>query len=246
MIEKIEGIITDIVKHNDKHNVVTLYTRSKGRMAFLVPVGKSKAGKMRNATINLMTVISADVNIRGEKELFLLRNINPEKVWHQIYLNPLKSSLLFFITEFTNRLVRQYPSDEKLWDFLVYSLETLETIPTKSIANFHLAMLIRLLPVAGISPGITFWERGLQFDMLSAEMIDRRNPVFLKRTALISEEESKVVPVLLKMNYRNMSKFHFTQKERNQILDGILRYYSVHLPIGNEYRSLSVLREIFA
>ncbi|MCH5214888.1 MAG: recombination protein O N-terminal domain-containing protein, partial [Muribaculaceae bacterium] len=52
MIERLEGIVTDLVKHNDTHNVVTLFTRTRGRMAFLVPVGKSKSGKMRNALLS--------------------------------------------------------------------------------------------------------------------------------------------------------------------------------------------------
>ena len=65
MLEKIEGFVIDIVRHNDRHNVVSLYTRSRGRMAFLVPVGKSRQGKARNAVITNMACLTADINIRG-------------------------------------------------------------------------------------------------------------------------------------------------------------------------------------
>lgn len=246
MLEKIRGIVTDIVKHNDKYNVVTLYTQQRGRMAFLIPVGKSKAGRMRNATVNLMAVLEADVNLRSNKELYTLRQVNPVRLWHNIYADPIKSSLLFFITEFCNRLLRQYPADEYLWAYIIDSLETLEKTSTKRIANFHIAFLIGLLDPAGIRPPATSWEPGERFDMLTGSMSDPKNPVFLRRTALLSEEESSRIPLLLRIHFSNMHKFRMSRNDRAEILAKILLYYSQHLPLGTEFKSLEVLQEIFS
>lgn len=244
MIERIEGIVTDIVKHNDKHNVVTLFTRQRGRMAFLAPVGKSKSGKMRNATLSLMAVVGADVNIRAGKELYNLSRVEPVRLWHSIYANPVKSSLLFFMAEFCSRLVRQYPADENLWNFLTGALERLEALPTSCIANFNLAFLVRLLPILGIEPSAWIWERGDRFDMLSGEMTApdfHSNP-----NNLLPEEESRHVPKLLRINFDNMRWFHFSRAERNHTLSRLLDYYSVHLPIGRDYKSLPVLQSLFS
>lgn len=243
MIERIEGIVTDIVRHNDKHNVVTLYTRSRGRMAFLVPVGKSKSGRLRNAAFSLLAVVSADVNITSGKELFTLRNAEPMRLWHGIYSDPIKGSLLFFLTEFCNRLLRQYPADENLWNYLLQSLEILDS-GKGPISNFHLAFLIRLLPIVGIEPTVTHWEPDDRFDMLSGEMVSRNHPDFLRRRSYISEDESRFIPLLRRMNYRNMSLFRLNTTERNRILDRLLAYYLVHLPIGAEFKTLPVLRSL--
>ena len=245
MIERIEGIVTEIVKHNDKHNVVTLYTRTRGRMAFLVPVGKSKNGRLRNAVIQPMAVVAAEVNIRGGKELYTLRQPTPLRLWHNIYSNPLKSSILFFITEFCNRLLRQYPADELMWEFLLQSLDYLEEARSQKISNFHIAFLIRMSSLAGIEPPARNWEKGDQFDMLTGEMTDRENPEFLRRRILLPEDESSVVPGILRMNLRNMHCFRFTREQRNRLLNRILEYYSVHLSINREYKTLDVLREMF-
>lgn len=246
MLERIEGFITDIIRHNDSHNVVTLYTRSRGRMAFLVPVGKSKAGRLRNSVILPLALVEAEVNIRAGKELYTLRQVSPLRLWHDVYSNPVKSSLLFFIMEFANRLLRQMPPDENLWNFMVQALEFLEGASYKKIANFHIAFLIRLASLIGIIPPAFKWERGDQFDMLGAEMIGSHNPDFLRRRVLIPESESRLVPLLLRINFRNMHLFRFSREERNRILDRLLEYYSIHLSLSRDYKSLDVLREMFS
>lgn len=246
MIERIEGIVTDIVKHNDTHNVVTLFTRRRGRMAFLVPIGKSKTGRMRNAVINYMAVLGADVNINSNKELHTLRRIESLRVWHGIYSDPVKSALLFFLTEFCHRLLRQYPADEKLWQFLTQSLEILDSARPAVIANFHITFLMRLLPIAGIEPQMVLYSEGLQFDMLSGEMIDTGRVWNARPRALLTESESMFIPLLMRINYRNMNLYRFRAAERKRILEKILAYYSIHLPLGGEFKTLGVLHELFS
>lgn len=245
MLERIEGILMETVKHNDSYNVVTLYTRRRGRMAFLVPVGKSKAGKMRNAILSPMAVVSADINFRQGKELYTLRQPQPVRLWHCIYSNPVKGALLYFLSEFCSKLIRQYPADENLWRYIMEALETLETMPASQVANFHIAFLVRLLPVVGIEPNIVGYEEGDVFDMISAEMVAKERHSFTRRMALLSDEESRLLPVLMRISYRSMSLYRFTREERRRVLDGILRYYSLHLPIGTDYKTLTVLRDLF-
>lgn len=246
MLQKIEGIVTAIVRHNDSHNVVTLYTRQRGRMAFLVPVGKSKSGRMRNASLSLLAVVGADVNFREGKELYNLRNIEPIRLWHGIYSHPVKSAILFFLAEFCNRLLRQYPADEVLWNQVLQSLLVLDAAPSARLANFPMAFLIGLLPIVGIEPPARGWDEGDRFDMLSGEMVGTGDPEFMRRRSFLSEEESRVIPLLSRMNFRNMQKFRFKGGERNRVLDRLLAYYSTHLPIGTDFNSLPVVRELFA
>lgn len=245
MIERIEGIVTEIIRHTDRHNVVILYTRSRGRMAFLVPVGKSKTGRMRNAMLSYLAVWEADVNIRGNKELYTLHNIRPARLWKEVYSNPIKSSLLFFLTEFCNKLLRQYPADGRLWDFIVASMERLESLPVEKIANFHLTFLIRMLPIVGIEPAVDGWEPGKRFDVLSGEMTDSGNPSFLRRTVLLSEEESSLIPKLMRMNFRNMTCFRMRQQDRRELLQHLIEYYTIHLPLNSDFKTLEVLSELF-
>lgn len=251
MLERIEGIVIDIVRHTDRHNVVTLFTRSRGRMAFLVPVGKTNSGRLRNATLQLLAVIDADVNIRPGKDLYTLRAPRPLRLWHGIYSHPLKSALVFFISEFFSRLVRQYPADENLWNFLLSSLEILDSLPSSRVVNFHIAFLVRLLTVVGIRPPVEGWSPGYRFNMLSAEMepadaeLFRRGPSGSRRM-ILSEDESSFIPTLLRIGFRNMHFYRFTRRQRQEVLSSLLDYYATHLPIGSEFKSLPVLQDLFS
>ena len=246
MIERIEGIVTDIVRHNDAHNVVTLYTRSRGRMAFLVTVGKSKGGRLRNSLLSLMAVVGADVNIREGKELYTLRQVQPLRLWHGIYAHPLKSAILFFITEFCHRLLRQYPADERLWQYITDSLETLDSCPARRLANFHITFIVKMLPLVGVEPSDVVWSEGMVFDMLSGEMIDRDQSFFIRRRVLLSEPESEVVPLLSRINFRNMHYFRFSRDERRRVVERLLGYYNLHLSLDTNFKSLPVLTEFFS
>lgn len=246
MLQRIEGVVLEIIKYNDKNNVVVLYTRSHGRMSFIVPIGKSKSGKMRNAVLSLMAVVTTDINITSGKELYNLRNVQPGRLWHRIYSHPVKCSLLFFIAEFCGRIARQYPPDEKFWLFLIHSLEILDSLPSDNIASFHIAFLIELLPIMGIRPMVESWEAGDCFDMVKGEMTRLEKIVFNRSKAMIPPEESFYIPLLLRMRYGNMKAFRLNQSQRRTLLDRILEYYSVHLPLGGDLKTLPVLRELFS
>lgn len=251
MLVRIRGFVIDVVRHNDRHNVVTLYTRTRGRMAFLVPVGKSKQGKARNAVITNMACLAADVNLRGGKELCHLSSPAADRLWHGIYFNPVKNSLLFFLTDFLNRLLRQSPPDAALWDFIYSSLETLDTLPTSRIANFHIAFLTRLLPFLGISPSLDRDVPGKGddtlklFDMLSGTMVDPLLPEAPQRRMLLPPRESAFVTLLARISYSNMHRFRLDAAGRRETIDGLLRYYSLHLPLPSSLPSLSILHDLF-
>lgn len=243
---KIQGIVIDLIKHNDSHNIVTLYTRSHGRIAFLVPVGKSKQGKARNAILNLMSCVETEVRMRQGRELERMRQPEAKRLWPGIYFNPVKSAVLCFMAEFCNSLLRQSPPDPQLYDYILYSLETLEGLPLRKAANFHIAFLVQLLPLVGILPSATDHGDGKLFDMLSGEMVDPLMLTGARRRELLSERETEAVARLARINYRNMHRYRFSTEERYRILEGLVRYYSYHLPMRREMKTLSVLRDIFA
>lgn len=100
--EKITGIVTDMIRHNDRHNVVTLFTRSRGRMSFLSPAGTGRTAAMRRAGLQLLSLVEAEVNVRGDRDLQLLGRFSSPHVWSDIYFNPVKSAVAMFLAEFIN------------------------------------------------------------------------------------------------------------------------------------------------
>ena len=242
-IERIHGIVIDIVRHNDRHNVVTLYTRERGRVAFLSPASQGKAGRLRNARLQPLAAIAADVNFKGSRELQILGAVTPIEIWRDIYFNPAKSAIAMFLSEFLNTFLRQSEPDASLWDFIFRSVASLDAA-RGSVANRHIAFLIGLLPHAGIQPDISDFDHNrLQwFDMRGGSFTPGMPP----HNDRLDPPEANAIPLLSRITARNASRFRFSGADRRRILLGIIRYYSVHYPGLGNLKSPAILAETFA
>lgn len=231
-----------LVKHSDRHNVATLFTRERGRMAMLVPAAsKSSRGAARSARLMPLSVISADVRVDATRELQTLRSPQRLRVWRDIYFNPVKSALALFLSEFLNAYLRYAESDPRLWDFIVDSLQLLDDAPGAD-ANFHLAFLFGLLPYAGISPDIAGWRQGLWLDMRDGTL---KTYAPLHRDRL-TPEETAALPALMRLTPRNASRFKMNGAQRRIVLARLMQYYAVHFPGMSSLKSPEILRELFS
>lgn len=240
-IEKIQGIVIDVIKHNDRHNVITLFTRTRGRMAFLSPVSIGKVGRMRNARLLPLSVVEADINIRQNRELQMLGAITPVEIWRDIYFNPVKSSITLFLSEFLNRYLRDSSPDATAWEFIIASIRALDSAKGK-LANFHIWFLYRFLDIAGIAPDMSEYEEGDSFDMRSGV------PVVADRIHrdILTPEETSILMLLSRITLTNMHRYRFNGAERNSLLNRILRYYAIHFPGLSGLKSLDILSEVFS
>ena len=101
--------------------------------------------------------------------------------------------------------------------------------------------MMRLAKFVGFSPNVEDYTEGCCFDL--------RSGTFCISTpfhpdVLLPNDASKML-TLLRMNYENMHLFKMSRQERNQLLDVLLKYYSIHVPSFPEMHTLDVLRELF-
>lgn len=239
-IEKVLGIVTDVLKHSDKHNVVTLFTRDQGRVGLLSAAGNGKTARIRNASLMPLSVISADINFNPTRELQFLGKFSREILWKDLYFNPVKSAVGIFIAEFLNTYLRQSPPDPLLWDFIVNAVSRLDNAG-KGLANFHLAFLIEFLNYAGIRPDLSDWRPDAWFDMQGGSMTILP-PVHRN---YISAPAVSILPLLDRMNLRTYHVFRFTAAQRRELLGRLITYYSIHFPGLAALRSPAVLAEVF-
>lgn len=241
MQEKIHGIVLSVVRHSDTKNIITLYTRERGRMSFLSPTGNRKASRMRNASLQLLSVIEADVRIVGSRDLQLLGKFSNSTVWRDLYFNPVKISIVIFLSEFLNSLLRESAPDGNLYEFIVRSLQLLDLSKGK-YSNYHIAFLISLLPLVGIEPDMTGYGVGGFFDM--REGVFRNFPP--THSDYLDPQQSGVIPLLNRMTLANHSRFRFNVGDRREILKGLLNYYSIHFPGTDKLKSPAILSDLFS
>lgn len=239
-IEKIRGIVIGVVKHNDRSNVVTLFTRQRGRMALISPAGGGKAARARNSRLMPLSVIESDVSVKETSRLNTLRSPQSLIVWKDIYFNPVKSAIAMFITEFLARYLHDAMPDPLLFDFIVESLKNLDS-RKRSAANFHLSFLISFLDYAGVRPDLGDFEPGDWFDM-RAGTITAERPF---HGNYLTPVQTRYLPLLMRMNRENDWAFRFNRDDRQQILRMLLNYYAIHFPGMASLHSPEVLAELF-
>ena len=240
MTEKIVALVLNVRKYNDKNVIVTAYTRSRGRLSFISPLGTGKASNARRARLQPLSLITTELNYKPGTELQRLGSISLVEPWNDLYFNNTKRSLSLFISEFLYRLLIATMPEENLFDFLVDSLRLLDRME-EGTGDFHIPFLVSMLSYAGIQPDISGYAEDKIFDFNtgSFQYSEEAGPIAL------SPFESKAVKFVARLNYNNIKKVRLNNVSRRQILYGLLNYFSFHYPGISSLKSVEVLREIF-
>lgn len=241
MTEKLTGIVLDITRHSDRMSIVTLFTRSRGRVAFLSPVGSGKSGKLRQARLQPMSILEAEVNYRQTVELQRLGAFSLREVWCDLYFDPVKRVITLFLAEFLNRLLRATMPDENMWDYISNSLCLLDRMHSGT-ADFHVAFLSSLLSFAGIQPDGAAYKPGYFFDMRAGAFVAVKPP----HNDFLGGDEARFAALLSRITYSNVRILRLNGNLRREIIEKLLRYYSIHFPGTANLRSLDVIHDIFA
>lgn len=227
-----------VVRHNERSNIVTLYTRQQGRVVCVAPA--RKAGSKLSGMM-LLTVVEADIRWRPTAELQRLNTYGVKRTWPRIYASPVKTTLVLFLSEFLGRVLRESASDEGIWRFINDSLEILEMADRNTAANFHIVFLTLMAGFLGISPDVTGYSEGKWFDMRSVRF------TLLKpaHDDVLAPREARMVPVLTRLTYANARRLKLTGADRSALVNVMLRYYGLHLPGTDALKSVAVLSECF-
>jgi len=240
MTEKFVGIVIDITRHSDRHNIVTLYTRTRGRVSFLSPAGSGKAGKIRQARLQPLAVIEGDINFRQTAELQKLGTFSMYHVWGDIYFNPVKQMISLFISEFLNKLLRATMPDKNIWDYIFNSLLLFDKMK-KRVADFHIVFLSSLLPFTGIQPDAENYSPGCFLDMQSGTFVATPPG----HRDVLTGEEAAFAAKLCRINFSNARVLRLNGSLRLLIIDRLLHYYGIHFPGTSNLKSLSVIHDVF-
>lgn len=237
--EKITGLVLGTVRHNDRFNVVSVYTPTLGRMALLSAAANGRSARIRNAGLMPLSVIETEVNVREGGMSRLTSFSNPE-IRHTLSLDPVKNAVSLFLSEFLNRVLRDAPPDIHLWNYVTSSITYFDGLQ-RDYANFHLFFLYRLLFFLGLSPDTDGYREGMTFDLREA----RYMAFPPAHNDYLSGEESFLPAFADRLTFNLACRMRLSREGRARILDLLTRYYSIHVPGFGKLKSPDVLRELF-
>ena len=240
MLRSLHCIALRTIKYNEKHSILSAYSLEMGRVSFLLPAGSGREAARRRALMMPLGTFECVADIRHGQDIYIMKEPKADIISHGIHSNPIKSALALFIAELLSVVLREYQEDKALYLFLRQSIEKLNDA-TIGVANFNLCFLFRLGRFVGIEPDVSTYQEGRIFDMVDGTF---RLTAPL-HSQYLSPQDSAVVALLSRMSYDNMHRFRLSRENRNQMLDVILEYYTIHYASLSSLKSIDVLRALF-
>jgi hypothetical protein len=91
------------------------------------------------------------------------------------------------------------------------------------------------------NPNLVNYHQGDFFDLENGCFVSTQ-PI---HGQFVHGQQAKHILTLMRMNYATMHLFKMNRVERNEILDMLLKYYSIHIPGSADLKSLPILKELF-
>lgn len=228
------------LKYGETRLIVDMFTRSYGRLSFIVSLPKSAKGKMKKQFFQPLTLLEIETDVRPRLQLQKLSDARLLHPFSTIPFDQHKLSIALFIAEFLYYALRSEQQNALLFDYVTDSIQWLDGQDSR-FANFHLVFLMRLSRFLGFYPNLDDYSAGDYFDL--------RESIFLSAPPVhrdfLYPHEAEKVQLMMRMDFATMHLFQMSHTERNRLLEVALSYYRLHIPDFPELKSLSVLQELY-
>ena len=241
MTENFTGIVLRTLKYSDNLMIADIFTETRGRLSFLVPVSRSKSSKVKSVLFQPLSMLSFSAAYRQGGKLVRLSEVRPFVLYSSIPYDPCKSAVALYLAEFLTRALREESDNAAIFTFLEYSLRWLDEAD-EGFANFHILFLLRLTRFLGIAPNLEQAVAASGYFDLSAGCFVGVQPL---HGNFLTATQAADFFALFHCDYDEMSRFAMSRKLRWEFLDVIQRYYRLHIPDFPELRSAEVLKELF-
>ncbi len=240
MIDKTLGIVLKQIKYGETGLVVHLYTRRWGRIGIMVPGARTSSKSRKAYLFQPLTILEMEIYFKPNRDLQNIKEVKNHSPLIHLTNDPVKSALALFLAEVLHKTLREEEANEELFDFLNNHIQLLD-VTDQGVGNFHLYFLLRLSRHLGFQPAIPPAREGLWFD-LSLGIFSVEKPL---HDAFLEPRLTALLIRLLTLSAGDLPQIKIDRNTRMELLDGILRYYYLHLEGLGEIKSHKVLGALF-
>ena len=240
MLEKTKGIVLHSVKYSDSGIVVNLYTSKLGRLSVLIRgIGRKKTGK-HSMIFQPLFILEMEIYYKSSREIQLMKEYSLVYPSYSLISDIRKSSVAIFLGEVLTSVLGEETPNKGMFEYIEESIMFFED-GRDDYANFHIAFLTGLMRYLGIEPLKRQDKHEVFFDMRNGRFV--RTPPSDGDYA--DENISVIISDFLNSTVNEAGKISLTGKQRNEVLETLIKYYSIHLPSLKKINSLEILKEVF-
>lgn len=241
MIEKTRAVVLKRIKYSDSGIIVNLYTEKYGRQTVLIKGGHSRKAKVKSSLFQVLNVLEIELDYKIKREIHSVRDAVSVQPLHDIFINPEKSAMAFFIAEVLVKSLREEEPNMQLFELISKNIFVLEDLEN-NYQNFHLSFLVHLISHIGFKPATNYSNETPFFNL--------REGLFLPMNTISQEsldiEQSKVFIELMRTSPLYSGQLMINQSMRRILIQKIIAFYNFHIPSFGSMKTLPVLQEVFA
>ncbi|MCX6325547.1 MAG: DNA repair protein RecO [Bacteroidia bacterium] len=241
MLEKTRGIILHQIKYTDSGIIAQLYTRKFGRQSFLIKGMRNRKTGKHNILFQPMFILDLEMHYKASREMQVLKEFSVSFTPYNIHSNIKKSCVAIFLGEVLTSILKEEGPHEEMYDYIEESIIYFDRC-NENFVNFHIAFLTGLSSFLGFEPGTRTSTGDTFFDMTNGKFV----PIPPVHGNYANEEVSNILADFFIASYDTISNITLTGTMRNEVLETLVRYYSLHLPGLKKINSLEVLKDVFS
>jgi len=234
-----KGIVLSALKYGESSRIVRVYTEEFGVLSFLVNSVGSKRGVVRSSMLLPLSLLELVHTNKGEGKLDRIKEAKMDLTYTTIPYDPVRNALALFLSELFQKVLQTGESNAEKFDYVrsaCLALDTIDPIPPA----FHLAVWARLTTYLGFAPNLKASNGTNYFDLHNGNFVTE--PPLLH--AYLQPEASQNLRVALEWNFNG--PLGISKQGRSDLMEGLSRYMNIHLDGFGTFKSLDVLKELFA
>jgi DNA repair protein RecO (recombination protein O) len=241
MLDKTEGIILHQIRYTDSGIIARFYTRKFGRISFLIKGMRNRKAGKHNVFFQPLFILNLEMNYKESRELQILREFSPSLTPLNIHSNVKKGCVAIFLGEVLDSVLKEESPNEELFDYIKESIGFFDSC-SENYANFHIAFLVGLSSFLGFEPSPRLSNDDRFFDLRNGIFV----PVPPTHNHFASEKISDILADFFVASYDTIKNISLNGTQRNEVIETILKFYTLHFAGLKRINSLEVLKEVFS
>jgi len=236
MLHATRGIVLKTVKYSESSIIAKIYTEKFGLRSYIAKGVTGKKSHHKKSLFQGLSLLNLVVYEKSTAGLQNIREMEPALIFKSIPYDIRKSTIAMFLNEVMYKSMVEEVANREMFSFIFNRLQKLDTSDV-SISEYHIRFLIDFSGYLGFWPRNNFSDKNRVFDM--------QEGIFVSEEPLhknfLDGETSRNFSMALQ---NTPGRICPTQQRRNELLEKIILYYSLHVPAFGELKSYEVLKQV--
>ena len=224
MLVKTKGIVLGQIPFKESSLIIKIYTEELGTRGFIQSAAKKSTKKSKTAYFLPLSLLDMVVYHKPNRDLDTISEVKFAHTFQSIPFETSRSSIAIFLAELLNQVLKVEASDRDKFRFLETSIRSLDQ-PETPISDFPIRFILELSHYIGFGPS--------EFQDIENEM-DLITP---------SDRAKAIIQSLMDGNSKPELG---SGKDRKEVLEILLKFYSNHIENFRELNSLPILHTVLA